>query len=149
MAKELTHLAADGTISMVDVSDKDVVSRTATARGHIKLGGGTIRLINTDGLKKGNVLATARIAGIQAAKQTATLIPLCHQLPLRHVSVDFKEVSDGFALQATAKTQAQTGVEMEALTAVSIAALTIYDMCKAVDTNMVISDVTLVEKVKG
>ena len=149
MAKELTHLAADGSISMVDVSDKDVVSRSATARGHIKLEAETIRLINSDGLKKGNVLATARIAGIQAAKQTALLIPLCHQLPLRHVRVDFEEVSDGFVLRATAKTQAQTGVEMEALAAVSVAGLTIYDMCKAVDTNMVISDVALVEKVKG
>jgi len=149
MAKELTHLAADGSISMVDVSDKDVISRVATARGHIKLEAETIRLINTDGLKKGNVLATARIAGIQAAKQTATLIPLCHQLPLCHVSIYFEEVSDGFALQATAKTEAQTGVEMEALTATSIAALTIYDMCKAVDVNMIISEVTLVEKVKG
>lgn len=149
MAKELTHLAKDGSISMVDVSDKDVVSRSATASGHIRLAAETIRLINTDGLKKGNVLATARIAGIQAAKQTATLIPLCHQLPLSHVSVDFEEVTDGFALKATAKTQAQTGVEMEALTAVSIAALTIYDMCKAVDTDMAISYVTLDEKVKG
>ena len=100
-------------------------------------------------MKKGNVLATARIAGIQAAKQTATLIPLCHQLPLSHVSVDFKEHADGFAITAIAKTQAQTGVEMEALTAVGIAALTIYDMCKAVDKDMVISGITLVEKRKG
>ncbi|MFT4639299.1 MAG: cyclic pyranopterin phosphate synthase [Verrucomicrobiales bacterium] len=148
MRKELTHLAADGTIAMVDVSDKDIVSRTARARGFIHLQPETIRLITTDGVKKGNVLATARIAGIQAAKQTATLIPLCHQLPLRHVSVDFTEQADGFAITATAKTQAQTGVEMEALTAVSLAALTIYDMCKAVDTTMTITDITLVEKRK-
>ena len=149
MSKNLTHLAADGTIAMVDVSSKDTVVRMATARGHIQLQAETIRLITTDGIKKGNVLATARIAGIQAAKQTATLIPLCHQLPLRHVSVDFKVQNDGFTITATAKTEPQTGVEMEALTAVSIAALTIYDMCKAVDTNMVISNVTLLEKQKG
>ena len=148
MSKELTHVTADGKVAMVDVSDKEIVSRLATASGFIRLQPETIRLVTTDGVKKGNVLATARIAGIQAAKQTSSLIPLCHQLPLRHVSVAFEQRSDGFAITAQAKTQAQTGVEMEALTAVSVAALTIYDMCKAVDTEMEISDVRLVEKSK-
>lgn len=135
---------------MVDVSGKDVVTRSAVATGFIHLQPKTLELISSDGLKKGNVLATARIAGIQAAKQTATLIPLCHQLPLRHVSVDFEEQAEpsGLGIRARVKTQAQTGVEMEALTAVSVAALTIYDMCKAVDSHMRITEVTLQEKLK-
>jgi cyclic pyranopterin phosphate synthase len=145
---QLTHLAEDGSISMVDVSDKPVVGRQATARGFIRLAAETQRLIAEDGIKKGNVLATARIAGIQAAKLTAQLIPLCHQLPLSHISVDFAEQADGIAITTTARTKAQTGVEMEALTAVSLAALTIYDMCKAVDRTMVISEIMLVEKHK-
>ena len=148
MSKELTHLTPDGQVAMVDVSSKDIITRTALARGFIHLQPETIRLIGSHGVKKGNVLATARIAGIQAAKQTAALIPLCHQLPLRHVSVEFREQENGFAIEARVKTQAQTGVEMEALTAVSVAGLTIYDMCKAVDPNMRITDVTLVEKKK-
>ena len=148
MSKELTHVSPEGQVTMVDVSAKDVVSRTARAQGFIHLQEETLRLISSDGLKKGNVLATARIAGIQAAKQTAQLIPLCHQLPLRFVGVDFHQERDGLRIVAEARTQAQTGVEMEALTAVSIAALTIYDMCKAVDTSMRIDEVTLIDKVK-
>lgn len=149
MSKELTHVTSEGKVAMVDVSDKEVVTRTALARGFIHLQPETIRLISTDAVKKGNVLATAKIAGIQAAKQTATLIPLCHQLPLRHVSVDFREEPGGLAIECSVKTQAQTGVEMEALTAVSLAALTIYDMCKAVDSSMRITDIVLVEKKKN
>jgi cyclic pyranopterin phosphate synthase len=145
---KLTHLAQDGSISMVDVSDKPVVGREAVARGFITITAETQSLIAADGIKKGNVLATARIAGIQAAKQTALLIPLCHQLPLSHVAVDFEEKPDGIAINTTARTKAQTGVEMEALTAASIAALTIYDMCKAVDKTMAISQITLLEKHK-
>ncbi len=148
MSKELTHVTADGEVAMVDVSSKDIVTRTAVAKGFIHLQPETIRLVGSHGVKKGNVLATARIAGIQAAKQTSTLIPLCHQLPLRHVSVEFSEEEAGFSIQAHVKTQAQTGVEMEALTAVSVAALTIYDMCKAVDQSMRITEITLVEKKK-
>ncbi len=146
---QLTHLAKDGSISMVDVSDKPVVGRQAVARGFIRLTADTQRLIADDGIKKGNVLATARLAGIQAAKQTSLLIPLCHQLPLSHVAVDFEEHPDGFTITTTARTKAQTGVEMEALTAASIAALTIYDMCKAVDKAMVITEIALVEKHKN
>ncbi len=148
MNTELTHVSPEGDVNMVDVSGKDVVTRIAQARGHIRLQPETIRLITSDGVKKGNVLATARIAGIQAAKQTALLIPLCHQLPLRHVSLTFTEDAAGFEITATVKTQAQTGVEMEALTAVAVAGLTIYDMCKAVDGEMVISEVQLVSKEK-
>lgn len=148
MSKELTHVSQDGQVTMVDVSAKEVITRTAQAQGFIHLQKETLRLIGSDGLKKGNVLATARIAGIQAAKQTAQLIPLCHQLPLRFVGVDFIEEPEGYRIEAEVRTQAQTGVEMEALTAVSLAALTIYDMCKAVDTAMRIDQVTLVEKVK-
>lgn len=133
---------------MVDVSQNDVVTREAVASGFIHLLPETLRLVASDQVKKGNVLAIAKIAGIQAAKQTATLIPLCHQLPLRHVSVDFEEKADGYLITAQAKTQAQTGVEMEALTAASVAALTIYDMCKAVDTEMRIIDIQLIEKTK-
>ncbi len=133
---------------MVDVSDKPVIGRQAKAGGVIHLQAETLRLIAEDGLKKGNVLATARLAGIQAAKQTSLLIPLCHQLPLSHVSIEFEMLEDGIRLTAMARTQAQTGVEMEALTAASMAALTIYDMCKAVDKTMVISDVCLIEKTK-
>ena len=148
MSKELTHVSSDGQVTMVDVSAKEVVTRTARACGFIHLQEETLALISSDGLKKGNVLATARIAGIQAAKQTAQLIPLCHQLPLRYVGVDFHEAPEGIRIEAEARTQAQTGVEMEALTAVSIAALTIYDMCKAVDSSMRIDQVTLIDKVK-
>ena len=148
MNEELTHLTPEGNVAMVDVSDKDSVHRTARARGSIHLQRETIQLISNNALKKGPVLATARIAAIQAAKQTAALIPLCHQLPLSHVSVDFTEESNGYTIVSRVKTQARTGVEMEALTAVSIAALTIYDMCKAVDATMTISDITLLEKRK-
>jgi len=134
---------------MVDVSEKPVVRREATAKGFIALQPATVALIADGGMPKGDVLAVARIAGIQAAKQTANLIPLCHQLPLTKVAVDFEIEPNGVAISATVRTDAKTGVEMEALTAVSIAAMTIYDMCKAVDKTMVVREITLVEKTKA
>lgn len=135
---------------MVDVSAKPVQQRAATARGEIRMVKETLRLIRRDKIAKGNVLATARIAGIQAAKRTGDLIPLCHPLPINHCEVEFEFPKSGNAIviTATAKVTAQTGVEMEALTAVSLAALTIYDMCKAVDKKMRITNVKLVSKTK-
>jgi len=135
---------------MVDVSTKPVVLREAAARGEIRLGRATLRLISSDRIAKGNVLATARLAGILAAKRTGELIPLCHPLPLSHCEVNFEIPTsrDRIVVTASAKIAAQTGVEMEALTAVSVAALTIYDMCKAVDKTMRITDVHLVSKIK-
>lgn len=146
---KLSHLAADGTARMVDVSQKPSVLREAIAVGFIRLQPATLALVEEKKIAKGEVLSVARIAGIQAAKHTANLIPLCHQLPLSRVSVDIEFRPDGLAISASAKTVGQTGVEMEALTAVSIAALTIYDMCKAVDKFMVIESIQLVSKSKG
>lgn len=147
---KLTHLDAEGRASMVDVSGKPVQLREAVARGEILLQPATLKLIEENAVAKGNVLATARIAGIQAAKRTGELIPLCHPLPITHCEVQFEipESKDRIVITASAKIAAQTGIEMEALTAVSVAALTIYDMCKAVDKTMVISDVKLVSKIK-
>jgi cyclic pyranopterin phosphate synthase len=144
----LTHTDEQGRASMVDVSAKPTQTREAVAVGFIALQAGTLDLIRQNGLKKGDVLAVARIAGIQAAKQTQLLIPLCHQIPLSKVAVDFEMQASGIQITATTKTMAQTGVEMEALTAVSLAALTIYDMCKAVDKSMVIQEVRLISKTK-
>jgi cyclic pyranopterin phosphate synthase len=144
----LTHTDDQGRASMVDVSAKPAQTREAVASGRILLQGATLDLIRQNGLKKGDVLAVARVAAIQAAKQTQLLIPLCHQIPLSKVAVDFEFSADGILITATTKTIAQTGVEMEALTAVSLAALTIYDMCKAVDKTMVITDVHLISKTK-
>jgi cyclic pyranopterin phosphate synthase len=146
--KRLSHIGADGRAQMVDVSAKPMSSRTAIAKGKIKLARKTIDLISKDRIAKGNVFATARLAGIQAAKQTANLIPLCHTLPLGDVKIDIVGVRDGAEVTCTARTVAQTGVEMEALTGVSIALLTIYDMCKAVDKKMQLADVRLVKKTK-
>jgi cyclic pyranopterin phosphate synthase len=146
--KRLSHIGADGRAQMVDVSAKPMSSRTAIAKGKIKLQRKTLDLISKDRIAKGNVFATARLAGIQAAKQTASLIPLCHTLPLGDVKIDIVGVRDGAEVTCTARTVAQTGVEMEALTGVSIALLTIYDMCKAVDKKMQISDLRLVKKTK-
>lgn len=148
MASRLTHLREDGTAAMVDVSGKPVVGREAIARGFISLRPETMSAITAGGVPKGDVLAVARIAGIQGAKKTADLIPLCHPLPLAKVAIDFEPGDSGLEIRATVKTDARTGVEMEALTAVSVAALTIYDMCKAIDKAMVISPVELVEKRK-
>ena len=144
----LTHIGADGRAQMVDVSGKPLSVRTAVAIGKIRLRSETLDLISKDQMVKGNVLATARIAGIQAAKQTAQLIPLCHTLPLGEVKIDIVASNEGAEVKCTAHTIAQTGVEMEALTGVAVALLTIYDMCKAVDKEMTISDVRLISKTK-
>ncbi len=149
MSDGLTHIREDGSASMVDVSEKPVVRREAVAEGKIRLQPATLAAILDGSVPKGDVLAVARIAGIQAAKKTADLIPLCHQLPLTKVAVDFEPLDEGLRIQATVRTDAKTGVEMEALSAVSVAALTVYDMCKAVDKTMVIDEITLVEKTKG
>jgi len=134
---------------MVDVSAKPLSKRRAIACGKIRLQGKTLKLIVRDQITKGNVFATARIAGIQAAKQTAQLIPLCHTLPLSEVNIDIVSYNDGVEVKCTAQTIAQTGVEMEALVGVTVSLLTIYDMCKAVDQNMEISGVRLIEKTKS
>ena len=148
MLSELTHINNDGEASMVDVGDKDVVPRVATASGFIRLNGSTLDLIYGQKIKKGDVLTVAKIAGISAAKKTAEMIPLCHQIPISHVSVDFTREEDGIAIEAKVKTQAQTGVEMEALSAVSTTALTLYDMCKAVEKEMQIERISLDHKEK-
>lgn len=147
--KELSHIRGDGSAAMVDVSEKPVVRREATAAGIIHLHSDTVAAISDGSLPKGDVLAVARIAGIQAAKKTAELIPLCHQLPLTKVAVDFMIEKEAIDIRCTVRTDAKTGVEMEALTGVSVAALTIYDMCKAIDKEMTISNIALIEKSKG
>ena len=146
--KRLSHLDDEGRAQMVDVSAKPMSARTAIAKGKIKLQRKTLDLISKDRIAKGNVFATARLAGIQAAKQTAQLIPLCHTLPLGDVKIDVVAARDGAEVTCTARTVAQTGVEMEALTGVAIALLTIYDMCKAVDKKMQIAEVRLIKKTK-
>src|ERR1700726_4902108 len=146
--RRLTHIGSDGRAQMVDVSQKPQSARTAIAKGKIKLQPRTIELISKDQIAKGNVFATARVAGIQAAKQTAQLIPLCHTLPLGEVKIDIVTSRNGAEVTCTARTIAQTGVEMEALTGVTLALLTIYDMCKAVDKKMQIGDVRLIKKTK-
>lgn len=145
---KLSHIDATGAASMVDVAAKPVTRREAIATATIAMAAETVALIAESGLPKGDVLAVARIAGIQAAKQTQHLIPLCHQLPLSFAGVEFHLQPTSVAITATVRTTAQTGVEMEALTAASIAALTIYDMCKAADKGMVISDTRLLQKTK-
>jgi cyclic pyranopterin phosphate synthase len=146
--RRLSHVDAAGRIRMVDVSGKAVTAREAVARGHIAMSADALRQIRAGGMKKGDPLETARLAGIMAAKQTASLIPLCHPLPISHADVTLTAVRGGYDLEATVRTTASTGVEMEALTAVSVAALTIYDMVKAVDKTMVIGNVRLVKKTK-
>jgi cyclic pyranopterin phosphate synthase len=147
--KKLTHIDFDGRAQMVDVSGRPLSKRKAAARGRIRLQRETLNLIASDQIAKGNVFGTARIAGIQAAKQTAQLIPLCHTLPLGQVDVDIVASQDGAEVKCTAQTVAQTGVEMEALVGVTVALLTIYDMCKAVDKHMIVSDVQLLQKTKS
>jgi cyclic pyranopterin monophosphate synthase len=134
---------------MVDVGDKAVTTREALARGEITMSAPALRQIRSGKVKKGDPLQAARLAGIMAAKQTSALIPLCHPLPLTHVSVELTPTRRGYRIEARVRTNAQTGVEMEALTAVSVAALTIYDMVKAVDKEMVIGDISLIEKTGG
>jgi len=146
--KRLIHIGSDGRAQMVDVSAKPLSKRRAVASGRIRLQRETLDLIARDQVAKGNVFATARIAGIQAAKQTAQLIPLCHTLPLGEINIDIAASKDGAEVKCTAQTIAQTGVEMEALMGVTVALLTIYDMCKAVDKQMAITEVRLLEKTK-
>ena len=148
---KLSHLDDKGAARMVDVSDKDVTSRTARAAGFVKMKPETLALVETGDAKKGDVLATARIAGIMAAKKTHELIPLCHPLLITKATIEFTTSQNptGIAVVAEVKVSGQTGVEMEALTAVSVACLTIYDMLKAADKGMVIRDVRLMEKTGG
>ena len=145
----LTHLDAEGRITMVDVGAKPVTQRTAEASGVVKMSPTTVAAIRERRTPKGDPLETARLAGIMAAKRTAELIPLCHSLTLSHADIQITLKDDGAYLTATATTSAQTGVEMEALTAVSVAALTLYDMCKAIDRGMVITDIRLERKSGG
>jgi len=149
MTKTLSHVGPRGRVHMVDVSDKAVTAREAVARGRITMSRAALRLIRAGAIKKGDPLQTARLAGIMAAKQTSALIPLCHPLDLSYVDVTLTPVRDGYALESRVRTTGRTGVEMEALTAVAVAALTIYDMVKAVDKAMVIGDIRLVEKRGG
>jgi len=146
--QRLTHIGGDGRAQMVDVSAKPMSKRRAVAIGKIQLRRATLELIAKDQIAKGNVFATARIAGIQAAKETAHLIPLCHTLPLGNVKIDIVMSEEGAEVTCAAQTIAQTGVEMEALVGTTVALLTIYDMCKAVDKEMQISDVRLLSKTK-
>jgi cyclic pyranopterin phosphate synthase len=151
MATRLTHIDTGGTVRMVDVSEKPETERAATAEGHVRMQPETLAMILTGGAKKGDVIGTARIAGIMAAKRTHELIPLCHPLQLSKVDVDIvgDDALPGLRVTATAKLTGRTGVEMEALTAVSVACLTIYDMAKSADRGMEIGDIRLVEKTGG
>ena len=148
-AVALSHLDEKGKARMVDVGDKPVTSREALARGEITMSATALRLIRQGALAKGDPLQAARLAGIMAAKKTAELIPLCHPLPLTHISVELTPTRRGYRIDARVRTASQTGVEMEALTAVAVAALTIYDMAKAVDKEMVIGQICLIEKTGG
>ena len=145
----LSHLDSEGRITMVDVGSKDVTARVAEASGYVRMAPETVSAIRERRTPKGDPLETARLAGIMASKRTAELIPLCHSLSLSHVDVQITLNDDGACIRATAATSAQTGVEMEALTAVSVAALTIYDMCKAIDRGMVIDRIRLDRKTGG
>ena len=145
----LSHLDADGRARMVDVGDKAITARTATATGRLITTPDVVALVRADDLPKADVLATARIAGISGAKRTSELIPLCHQVPLSSVTIDFQFTDDAILVSATAKTVGQTGVEMEALTAVAVAGLTLHDMVKAVDPGAVLSEIRLESKTGG
>lgn len=150
-APELTHLDAAGRARMVDVGAKQATRREATARAVVLMQAATLRLIRSGGAAKGDVLAVAQVAGVMAAKRTPDLIPLCHPLPISGVDITFifDEAASAIEIRATVRVDGKTGVEMEALTAASIAALTIYDMCKAVDRAMTITDVQLLHKAGG
>ena len=143
-----SHLDASGTARMVETGHKPIQRRTAIAEGFVQMAPDTITALRAQALPKGDVLTVARIAAIQAAKRTDSLIPLCHSLPLDAVDVDFSVEEGGVAIRATAITNAKTGVEMEALTAVGIAGLTIYDMCKSIDKSMVLQNIRLISKTK-
>lgn len=148
MAK-LTHADAQGRVRMVDVGDKAVTTREAIARGEVTMTAAARKAVRSGQVKKGDPLQAARVAGIMAAKQTSALIPLCHPLPLSSVHVDLTPTRRGYAIEARVKTDAKTGVEMEALTAVAVAALTVYDMLKAIDKGMVIGEIRLMSKTGG
>ncbi|MFK7792237.1 MAG: cyclic pyranopterin monophosphate synthase MoaC [Devosiaceae bacterium] len=149
MSDRLTHTDQSGKASMVDVSDKADTQRTARAHGTISMQGETVAAIRDNRLKKGDVLATARIAGIMAAKRTHDLIPLCHPLMLNDLQVEITETHNGFAVTTSVRTTGKTGVEMEALTACSVALLTLYDMAKAIDRHMVLGEIKVIEKAGG
>jgi cyclic pyranopterin phosphate synthase len=146
---KLSHVDRKGRVTMVDVGNKPVTDREAIARGSIAMSREALRMIRTGAVKKGDPLQAARLAGIMAAKQTSSLIPLCHPLPLSQVAVELVPTARGYDIEARVRTTAQTGVEMEALTAVAVAALTVYDMVKAVDNAMVIGDIRLEYKSGG
>jgi cyclic pyranopterin phosphate synthase len=150
MTAQLTHVDAAGAARMVDVADKDITERRAYATGVVEMRRATLAAIVDGRLPKGDVLAVARVAGIQAAKATSTLIPLCHPLPITAAEVSFTPIADDrLRIDGTVKVVGRTGVEMEALTAVSVAALTVYDMCKAIDKDMTITGICLLEKSGG
>jgi cyclic pyranopterin phosphate synthase len=146
--KELTHTNKKGKAVMVDVGDKEVQTRIARATGHIVLAADTLSLIRDNLMKKGDVMTVSQLAGINAAKQTSGLIPLCHNIVLENVKVELSIDATGVKAESEVRCTAKTGAEMEALTAVSVALLTIYDMCKAVDKKMIIDNITLTEKIK-
>jgi len=146
--KELTHTDRKGKAAMVDVGEKEIQKRIARASGHIRLGADTISLVKDNLLKKGDVLTVAQLAGISAAKQTSGIIPLCHNIVLENVKVEMSVDQTGVKAESEVRCTGKTGVEMEALTAVTVSLLTVYDMCKAVDKNMVIDSITLTEKIK-
>ncbi|KAA3616092.1 MAG: cyclic pyranopterin monophosphate synthase MoaC [Calditrichaeota bacterium] len=146
---ELSHVREDGTINMVDIGTKKITTRRAVALGSIKMAKTTIHLLRENALKKGDAIQTAKIAGIMAAKKTSEIIPLCHPILLSKIDVEMTVLDECVNIKSTVVCDGKTGVEMEALTACSIAALTIYDMCKAVDKNMVIGDIKLVHKSGG
>jgi cyclic pyranopterin phosphate synthase len=151
LTARLTHIDAEGKAAMVDVSDKDVTERVATASGSVTMAPATLRMIVEGSAKKGDVLSVARLAGIMGAKRTAELIPLCHPIALESIKVDLvcDKARSAVDITATCKITSRTGVEMEALTAVSVAALTVYDMCKAVDRSMTIGEISLQHKSGG
>ena len=149
MAKRLSHVDTRGRVRMVDVGDKPETAREAVAHGRITVGPAALRAIRAGKLKKGDPLQTARLAGIVAAKRTSDLIPLCHPLPLSHVDIDIRPEKNGYTIESRVRTTARTGVEMEALTAVAVAALTIYDMLKALDKTMVIGEICVIVKRGG
>jgi cyclic pyranopterin phosphate synthase len=147
--KKLTHFRKRGEVAMVDVTSKEVTERTAVARGFVRMSPSVLRALRAQKVPKGNPLEIARIAGIAAAKRTSDWIPLCHPIPLTHIDVTARLCKNGVELESRATTAGRTGVEMEALVAVSAAALTVYDMCKALDKGMEITDIVLIEKIGG
>ena len=146
---ELSHVGPDGAARMVDVGDKPVTEREAIAAGEVRIAADALALVRAGKTAKGNVVETARVAGILAAKKTSDLVPLCHPLAIEHIDVDIRQTELGFTIEASVRARGRTGVEMEALTAVSVAALTIYDMVKAADNTMVIENIRLLRKSGG